>query len=253
MSGGAETLGNRGTGAQRNRMLAGTAAEDDSTNNYRLSKQADVLMLFYLFSAEELRELLDPMGYSLPPGAIRRTVEFYLARTSHGSTLSRLVHSWVLARSDRHRSWSLFTQALDSDLADIQGGTTREGVHLGAMAGTVDMVLRCYAGLEVRGNVLWVHPALPPELPRAAFEIVYRGQPIHVELTRERVSLALRPRSGPPVTVCVEGQVSVLSPGELHVVALTPEGAPPTTARVLTTEISSMPGAHGGSSIQGAP
>ena len=42
------------------------AAEDDSANNYRLSKQADVLMLFYLFSTEELRELLDPMGYSLP-------------------------------------------------------------------------------------------------------------------------------------------------------------------------------------------
>lgn len=229
------------------------AAEDDSTNNYRLSKQADVLMLFYLFSAEELRELLDPMGCSLPPEAIRRTVESYLARTSHGSTLSRLVHSWVLARSDRHRSWSLFTQALDSDLADIQGGTTREGVHLGAMAGAVDMVLRCYAGLEVRGNVLWVHPALPPELPRAAFEIVYRGQPIHVELTRERVSLALRPRSGPPVTVCVEGQVSVLSPGELHVVALTPEGGPATIPHVSSTAISSKPGDHGGSSIQGAP
>lgn len=202
------------------------AAEGDSTNNYRLSKQADVLMLFYLFSAEELRELLDPMGYSLPPEAIRRTVEFYLSRTSHGSTLSRLVHSWVLARSDRHRSWSLFTRALDSDLADIQGGTTREGVHLGAMAGTVDMVLRCYAGLEIRGNLLWLHPTLPPELPRAAFEIVYRGQPIHVELTREQVSLALRPRSGPPITVCVEGQLSVLVPGERHAVALTPERAP---------------------------
>ena len=229
------------------------AAEDDSTNTYRLSKQADVLMLFYLFSAEELRELLDPMGYSLPPAAIGRTVEFCLVRTSHGSTLSRLVHSWVLARSDRHRSWSLFTQALDSDLADIQGGTTREGIHLGAMAGTVDMVLRCYAGMEVRGNVLWVHPALPPELPRATFEIVYRDQPIHVELIRERVSLALRPRSGPPVTVCVEGQVSVLSPGDLHVVALKLDRASPAAAQVLTSEISSMPGAHGESLIQGAP
>ena len=125
------------------------------------------------------------------------------------------MHSWVLARSDRHRSWSLFTQALDSDLADIQGGTTRQSVHLGAMAGTVDMVLRCYAGLEIRGNVLWLHPALPPELPRAAFEVVYRDQTIHVELTRKQVSLTLQTRPGPPVTVCVEGQVSVLSPGQM--------------------------------------
>ena len=198
------------------------AAEQDSTNRYRLSKQADALMLFYLFSAEELRELLAPMGYPLPAESIRRTVEFYLARTTHGSTLSRLVHSWVLARSDRHRSWSLFTQALDSDLADIQSGTTRHGVHLGAMAGTVDMVLRCYAGLENRGNVLWLHPALPPELPRATFEIVYRGQPISIELTRERVSLTLHSCTAAPITVCIEGRTSVLAPGEVHVVALTP-------------------------------
>jgi beta-phosphoglucomutase family hydrolase len=229
------------------------AAEDNNTDNYRLSKQADALMLLYLFSAEELRELLSPMGYSLPPEAIRRTVRFYLARTSHGSTLSRLVHSWVLARSDRHRSWSLFAQALDSDLADLQGGTTREGVHLGAMAGTVDMVLRCYAGLEARADVLWLHPALPPELPRAAFEIVYRGQPIHLELTRERVSLALQPRSGPPVTVCVDGQVSVLSPGDLHVVVLTPKRDSPTTARVLAIGTPDTPQSRDGSSIQGAP
>lgn len=198
------------------------AAEGDSPNNYRLSKQADVLMLFYLFSAEELRELLDAMGYPLAPQTILSTVDFYLARTSNGSTLSRLVHAWVVARSDRHGSWSLFTQALDSDLADIQGGTTREGVHLGAMAGTVDLILRCYAGLEIRDDVLRLHPCLPPELRRAAFEIVYRGQPISVELTRTQVRLRLHPRLGDSITVCVEDLVSVLSPGAEHVVDLVP-------------------------------
>jgi len=199
------------------------AAEGDSPNNYRLSKQADVLMLLYLFSAEELRELLDSMGYSLPPETIPRTVDFYLARTSNGSTLSRLVHAWVLARSDRHRSWSLFTQALDSDLADIQGGTTREGVHLGAMAGTVDLILRCYSGLEIRDDVLRLHPGLPPELPQATFEIVYRGQPVTVELTPAQVRLSLHAHSGDSITVCVEDQMSVLAPGDEHVVALAPK------------------------------
>ncbi|CAN5119780.1 hypothetical protein BH09ACT10_BH09ACT10_00070 [soil metagenome] len=198
------------------------AAEGDSPNNYRLSKQADVLMLFYLFSAEELRELLESMGYSLPPKTIPRTVDFYLARTSNGSTLSRMVHSWVLARSDRHQSWSLFNQAVDSDLTDIQGGTTREGVHLGAMAGTIDLILRCYGGLEIRGDVLRLHPRLPPELPGASFEIVYRGQPISIELTQAQVRLRLHPHSGDSITVCIEDQVSVLSPGKEHVVALGP-------------------------------
>jgi trehalose/maltose hydrolase-like predicted phosphorylase len=67
-------------------------------------------------------------------------VTYYLARTTHGSTLSRVVHAWVLSRRDRPASWRLLREALDADLADTQGGTTREGVHLGAMAATADIL-----------------------------------------------------------------------------------------------------------------
>jgi len=38
-------------------------AENDSANRYKVSKQADVLMLFYLFSAEELGELFARLDY----------------------------------------------------------------------------------------------------------------------------------------------------------------------------------------------
>jgi len=55
-----------------------------------------------------------------------------------------------------------------------------------------------------------------------AFEIVYRGQPISVELTRDQVRLRLHPHSGVPITACIEDQLSVLSPGDEHVVALAP-------------------------------
>jgi trehalose/maltose hydrolase-like predicted phosphorylase len=92
-------------------------------------------MLFYLLSADELRELFDRLGYPFdPPTDIPRNIEYYLERTSHGSTLSRVVHSWILARTERRRSWDLFLEALESDVGDIQGGTTPEGIHLGAMA-----------------------------------------------------------------------------------------------------------------------
>ena len=40
-------------------------AEGDSANRYKVSKQADVLMLFYLFSARELRRIFERLGYSL--------------------------------------------------------------------------------------------------------------------------------------------------------------------------------------------
>ena len=137
-------------------------AEQDSANRYKLSKQADVLMLFYLFSAEELGALFTRLGYPFDPETMRRNVAYYDSRSSHGSTLSRVVHAWVLARSDRPRAMSYFVEALQSDVSDIQQGTTAEGVHLGAMAGTVDLVQRVATGIEVTGDVLRFNPQLPP-------------------------------------------------------------------------------------------
>ncbi|WP_203983335.1 glycoside hydrolase family 65 protein, partial [Sphaerisporangium rufum] len=81
----------------------------DSPNRYQASKQADVLMLFYLLTADELRDILAGLGYPCGPEIIPRTVHHYLRRTCHGSTLSAVVHAWVLSRSDRAGSWRFFT------------------------------------------------------------------------------------------------------------------------------------------------
>jgi hypothetical protein len=73
--------------------------ENDSANRYKLSKQADVLMLFYLFSAEEVGELFERLGYPFEYETIPRNVAYYAARSCHGSTLCRVVYARVLARS----------------------------------------------------------------------------------------------------------------------------------------------------------
>lgn len=195
-------------------------AEGDSTNNYRLAKQPDVLMLLYLFSAEELRGLLDDMGYAFPPEAVVRTVAFYLARSTHGSTLSNVVHSWVEARRDRAQSWSFLLQALECDLGDVQTGSTHEGIHLGAMAGSIDMIVRCYTGLEIRDDMLWLHPALPDELGSIDFMINYREQPIRLHLTPSTLRMHLLPGGATPIRVRVEGQEATLSPGQAGSFAL---------------------------------
>jgi trehalose/maltose hydrolase-like predicted phosphorylase len=149
-------------------------AEGDSTNRYKLSKQADVLMLFQLLTADELYVLLDRLGYPHDRRTIPRTISYYLDRTCHGSTLSKVVHSWVLARADRHKAWDYFLEALESDIADAQGGTTGEGIHLGAMAGTLDLLERGFTGLETREDLLGFDPFLPDALSRMRFRLRYR-------------------------------------------------------------------------------
>jgi len=188
-------------------------AEGDDPNRYKASKQADVLMLFYLFSSDELALLFERLGYPFEYDTIPRNIEYYLERTSHGSTLSRLVHAWVLARSDRDRAWTQFLEALASDLADIQGGTTPEGIHLGAMAGTLDIAQRCFLGIELRGNALHLNPVLPRELDRLRAVLRYRHHTLDVIANHERLSVTSRPAVAPPVTVVYRSRVRELSPG----------------------------------------
>lgn len=189
-------------------------AEGKTPNQYKLSKQADVLMLFYLFSAEALIEIFSRLGYRFDGSMIPRNIDYYLHRTSHGSTLSGIVHAWVLARSCRCGSWTLFKQALESDISDIQGGTTAEGIHLGAMAGTVDLLQRCYTGLELRGDELWFNPALPDELSRLKFRLRHRGHSLRVEIADGVLSVASDPAAIVPVTIGLKDKIRRLAPGE---------------------------------------
>jgi hypothetical protein len=63
-------------------------AEDDDPNRYKIAKQADTTMLFYLFSDVELRHIFGRLGYDYKPDTAVRNVEYYDQRTSHGSTLN---------------------------------------------------------------------------------------------------------------------------------------------------------------------
>lgn len=196
-------------------------AEGDSASRYKLSKQADVLMLFYLFSDEEICRLFATLGYTLDVDAIHRNIRYYLARTSHGSTLSNLVQSAVLSRFDRETSWKSFCQALESDISDVQGGTTAEGIHLGAMAGTVDLVQRIYTGLEIRDGVLFFKPHLPPQLGSLDIAVRYRGMWLDIHATADE--LAISPRADArtePVRIGVLDKVYFLKPGYRRVFPL---------------------------------
>jgi alpha,alpha-trehalase len=195
-------------------------AEGDSTVNYKLSKQPDVLMLFYLFSAEELRALFERLGYPFDGEAIPRTIRYYHARSAHDSSLARVADSWVLARAARPTSWDVFTEALVTDVADIQGGTTPEGIHLGAMAGTVDVLQRCYTGIELRDEVLRIRPRLPAALRRLRLSVRYRGQSLDIELQEDAVRIATQPCCAPSVRVAVNDEVHEIAAAEVRRFAL---------------------------------
>jgi trehalose/maltose hydrolase-like predicted phosphorylase len=184
-------------------------------------------MLFYLFRQDELREIFGRLGYDYRPGMVTRNVEYYDRRTSHGSTLSFVTHAGVLAAIDPESSWDRFLIALHSDADDIQGGTTKEGIHMGVMSGTLDLVQRNFAGVRVYDDVLHFNPRLPGRLGSLSFSMQFRDTPIQVTLTGDHLMLSVHPEGATrPVRVAVRGDVRELRPGDQTVFELS--GTPAT-------------------------
>jgi trehalose/maltose hydrolase-like predicted phosphorylase len=201
-------------------------AEGDDPNRYKITKQADTVMLFFLFSHDELHEIFGRLGYDYRDDTAMRNVAYYDRRTSHGSTLSFVTHAGVLAALDPESSWEGFLVALRSDADDIQGGTTKEGIHVGVMAGTLDVMQRCYAGTHVRGDVLHFDPRLPGQLDGLSFPIQFRQTPMLVTVTGEHLTLAVHPESvSRPVRAGVPGDVRELRAGDRAVFGLSPGAA----------------------------
>lgn len=167
-------------------------AEGDDVNRYKVNKQSDVLMLYYLFSEEELKSSFQWMSYPFASEWIKVNIDHHLNVSSNGSTLSRIVHAWVISRYDLETSWKWFSYSLETDVADLQGGTSHEGIHLGAMAGTVDLVQRCFTGVKVNNDVLWIDPKFPEELKGLELLIHFRGQSLEIKITDGKVKLKVK-------------------------------------------------------------
>ncbi len=198
-------------------------SEGDDPNRYKLAKQADTVMLFFLFPEEALQRLFAKLGYEYGPDTARRTIDYYDRRTSHGSTLSLVVHAAVLAALDPEESWERFLVALESDVGDVQGGTTKEGIHLGVMSGTLDLIQRGYAGTEIREDLLHFRPRLRERLDGLTFPMRFRGTHIHVSLGHGRLTVAVDTDGSSPIRVGVGDEVVELCPGDRHTFALAPE------------------------------
>jgi trehalose/maltose hydrolase-like predicted phosphorylase len=188
-------------------------AEGDTTNRYKISKQPDAVMLLYLLSGEELRDLLGGLGYQVTREQLTRTVDYHLARAANGSSLSGVVNAWVLARIDPARGWRRLLRALESDVGDAQGGTTAEGIHLGAMAGTVDVVLRGITGMRADSDALRFDPMLPPQVKKLRFSVHFRGHRLAVSLTGHCLTVISRRGDPSPIRISVREQVREVAPG----------------------------------------
>ncbi|GAA0804790.1 glycoside hydrolase family 65 protein [Spirilliplanes yamanashiensis] len=143
----------------------------------QLIKQPDVLMLHHLVPDETATGSLGP------------NLDFYLPRTTHGSSLSPAVSAALLARAGRpDEALHLLRHAMDLDLGDTTG-TTAGGLHVAALGGVWQAVVAGFAGVRVRGSVVHLDPCPPAAWPR--FEVRFRclGRRIRVAVDAAAVAV----------------------------------------------------------------
>ncbi|NIS80657.1 MAG: beta-phosphoglucomutase, partial [Anaerolineales bacterium] len=183
-------------------------AEGKSPDDYKVSKQADALMAFYLLDPDGVAGVLQQAGYPTAESLLVDNFNYYFPRTSHGSTLSSLVHSYLAhLLGDRALRRQLYLEALKSDYVDIQGGTTKEGIHAGVMAGVAVLTLKSFAGLTLDGDVVCLKPSLPEIWRKMQFTFRFKGERYDFVLTPEKVDVKVDSSSKRQTEICVGDQI----------------------------------------------
>lgn len=165
-------------------------------------KQADVLLLMMLFPSEFSDE------------EVRRAWDTYLPYTTHDSSLSAGVHAVVACRLGKmEEALQFWRQSAGLDL-NLAGGGPSEGIHMAAAGMNWQGVVFGFAGLRsmMQSNRLSLNPRLPSAWTRLAFPLIWRGQPVRIEMIQGETHVANRSQS--PLEVEVAGVARVLEPGE---------------------------------------
>jgi beta-phosphoglucomutase family hydrolase len=169
-------------------------AEGDSPDRYQVIKQADTLMLFYLLSPGQVVHILNIMGYDVggEQEFVKKNYDYYIERTSHGSTLSLVVHSAILKYITSHTKdmWNRFVLTLESDIYDTQGGTTAEAIHCGVMGGTLDILFKGFAGINIFKDYIQINPDPPSHWRSLSFKVVLRNCLLQVRIAQKEVEVA---------------------------------------------------------------
>ncbi|MES5896495.1 glycosyl hydrolase family 65 protein [Bacillus cereus group sp. RP43] len=149
----------------------------EQVNKIQVSKQADIMVLFYL--------LEDMFNDEVK----RANWEYYEPKTLHDSSLSLSTHC-VLAcdMGDYEMAYDLFTRAAKIDLGPNMK-TSDHGIHAASLGGIWQCIVNGFGGVRMLNGELRISPHLPSKWSELQFEINWHGDLINVIATKEEITL----------------------------------------------------------------
>lgn len=164
----------------------------NQVNQLQVTKQADVLLLLYLFD-----DLFDD-------GIKQANWDYYVPKTTHDSSLSTSIHA-ILANDFKldDQAYDFFEQTCEIDLG-IHGGKSEKGLHLAGLGGIWNMVVQGFGGVRIVDGKLRIEPHLPESWNSLQYEINWQRNLVQVTATKEGMKLAV---IGPGIDFLSHGQL----------------------------------------------
>jgi hypothetical glycosyl hydrolase len=145
----------------------------EQVSQIQVSKQADIMVLFYL-----LEDLFSQ-------DVKRANWEYYEPKTLHDSSLSLSTHC-VLANDmqDKEMAYDLFQRIHDIDLGPNMK-TSDHGIHGASLGGIWQSVVNGFGGVRMLNGNLRISPRLPKAWSRLNFQIIWQEDVLEVDITQD--------------------------------------------------------------------
>ncbi|MEZ4798315.1 MAG: family 65 glycosyl hydrolase domain-containing protein [Flavobacteriales bacterium] len=141
-------------------------------------KQADVLQGIFFFEND------------FEESIIKENFDYYEPLTVHESSLSPCVHSILAAKLGyEEKAYEMYLRTARLDIDDYNH-EAHEGLHITSMAGTWMSVVQGFGGMRVNNGELSFNPMLPKQWTGFAFNVLFKGKVVHVEVSKEGVKVS---------------------------------------------------------------
>lgn len=169
----------------------------EQVNEIQVSKQADVMILFYL-----LEDLFDQKTK-------QANWSYYEPKTLHDSSLSLSTHC-VLASDmgETDLAYDLFSRAARIDLGPNMK-TSDHGIHAASLGGIWQSVVNGFGGVRMLNGQLRINPRLPKAWDRLAFPIHWQGERLECTVTRDMLDIK-QVTGGQPVSFTHAGNLHTI-------------------------------------------
>ncbi|WP_408011210.1 glycoside hydrolase family 65 protein [Pseudalkalibacillus sp. A8] len=165
-------------------------------NEMQILKQADVVMLLYLFPN------------LFPSEVVLKNLHYYEDHTIHDSSLSKAIHAIVASRTNQDETaYRFFQEACLIDLGP-NPHSSDEGIHAASLGALWLAVVFGFANLSIENGVK-INPKLPKKWNELVIPLHYRGRRLKIKLTHQDTEVTME--SGNPLKIEINGKVFLLT------------------------------------------